>query len=117
MEEAGDQAGYQAMQELLSCRVRPDAVFCYNDLTAIGAMQAAMDAGLSIPREIAFVGCGNLRYARYLKVPLTSLDQATARMGAMAGELAIGLAQTPHQALQMKLLEPTLMIRESSAAL
>ena len=114
VEEAGDLAGYQAMQELLACRVRPDAVFCYNDLTAIGAMQAAMDAGVSIPGEIAFVGCGNLRYARYLKVPLTSLDQATARMGAMAGELAIGLARTPHQPTQVKLLEPTLMVRASS---
>ena len=50
-EEAGDSAGYQAMQELLSRRVRPDAVFCYNDLTAIGAMQAAMDAGFPSHRK------------------------------------------------------------------
>jgi LacI family transcriptional regulator len=115
-EEAGDTAGYQAMQELLSRRVRPDAVFCYNDLTAVGAMQAAMDAGLSIPQEMAFVGCGNLRYAPYLKVPLTSIDQATTRMGAMVGELAISLARTPRQRPQVKLLEPTLVVRQSSVA-
>ena len=115
-EEAGDSAGYQAMQELLSRRVRPDAVFCYNDLTAVGAMQAAMDAGVSIPHEIAFVGCGNLRYAPYLKFPLTSIDQATTRMGAMVGELAISLARTPRQPPQVKLLEPTLVVRQSSVA-
>jgi LacI family transcriptional regulator len=115
-EEAGDTAGYQAMQELLSRRVRPDAVFCYNDLTAVGAMQAAMDAGVLIPQEVAFVGCGNLRYAPYLKVPLTSIDQATTRMGAMVGELAISVARTPRQPPQVKLLEPTLVVRQSSVA-
>lgn len=116
-EEVGDTAGYQAMQELLSRRVRPDAVFCYNDLTAVGAMQAAMDAGLSIPQEMAFVGCGNLRYAPYLKVPLTSIDQASTRIGAMVGELAISLARMPHQPPQVKLLEPKLVVRQSSVAL
>lgn len=113
-EEAGDKAGYQAMQELLSRRVRPDAVFCYNDLNAVGAMQAAMDAGLSIPEEMAFVGCGNLRYAPYLKVPLTSIDQATARLGAMVAELAISLARSPRQPPQVKLVEPALVRRQSS---
>lgn len=113
-EEAGDSAGYQAMQELLSRRTRPDAVFCYNDLSAVGAIQAAMDAGLSIPEDIAFVGCGNLRYARYLKVPLTTIDQATAQMGAVAGEMAVSLARAPRQALQTRLLEPTLVVRPSS---
>jgi LacI family transcriptional regulator len=115
-EEAGDTAGYQAMQELLSRRIRPDAVFCYNDLTAVGAMQATMDAGLSIPHDIAFVGCGNLRYAPYLKVPLTSIDQATTRMGELAGEMAISLARTPRQPPQVKLLDPTLVVRQSSVA-
>jgi DNA-binding LacI/PurR family transcriptional regulator len=40
-EDAGDSTGYQEMKELLGLKVRPDAVFCYNDLSAIGAMQAA----------------------------------------------------------------------------
>jgi len=43
LKETGDTVGYQAMQELLGRKVRPDAVFCYNDLTAIGAMKAAME--------------------------------------------------------------------------
>ena len=115
-EEAGDTTGYQAMQELLSRRVRPDAVFCYNDLTAVGAMQAAMDAGVSIPQQIAFVGCGNLRYAPDLKVPLTSIDQTTTQMGAMVGVLAISVARAPRQPPQVKLLEPTLVVRQSSVA-
>ena len=88
VEESGDEAGYQAMQELLKLRSRPDAVFCYNDLTAIGAMEAVRAAGLTVPEDIAFVGTGNLRYARYLRVPLSSVDQQPEALGLRAGELA-----------------------------
>jgi LacI family transcriptional regulator len=115
-EESGDLAGYQAMQELLSRKMRPDAVFCYNDLSAIGAMQAAMDAGLGIPQDIAFVGCGNLRYAPYLKVPLSSIDHATEQMGVTAAKLAIDLATDPERKPQVTLLKPTLVVRQSSVA-
>jgi LacI family transcriptional regulator len=115
-EEAGDSTGYHAMQELLARKIRPDAVFCYNDLSAIGAMQATMDAGLRIPQDIAFVGCGNLRYAPYLKVPLTSIDQATDRMGEVAAKLAVELARKADPQPQVTLLEPTLVVRQSSVA-
>lgn len=113
-EESGDSAGYQAMQELLTRSVRPDAVFCYNDLSAIGAIKAALHAGLRIPQDIAFVGCGNLRYAEYLKVPLTSIDHSTQHMGEIAAKLAIDLATTPDRPPESILLEPKLIIRQST---
>jgi LacI family transcriptional regulator len=113
-EESGDTVGYQAMQQLLSLKTRPDAVFCYNDLTAIGAMQATLHAGLRIPEDIAFVGCGNLRYAEYLKVPLTSIDHRTEQMGTAAAKLALELANNPKQTPQTILLEPKLVVRRSS---
>jgi LacI family transcriptional regulator len=116
IEEAGDSAGYQAMQELLRLKTRPDAVFCYNDVSAIGAMKATVHAGLHIPQDIAFVGCGNLRYTEYLKVPLTSIDHSTDRMGEIAAKLALDLAADPAQPPQTILLEPKLMIRQSSVA-
>jgi LacI family transcriptional regulator len=115
-EESGDAVGYQAMQELLSLKSRPDAVFCYNDLTAIGAIQATLHAGLRIPEDIAFVGCGNLRYAEYLKVPLTSIDHQTEQMGMIAAKLALELSNNPKQMPQMALLEPKLVVRRSSVA-
>ena len=115
-EESGDAVGYQAMQELLSLPARPDAVFCYNDLTAIGAMQATLHAGLRIPTDIAFVGCGNLRYAEYLKVPLTSIDHRTEQMGIVAGGLALELAKTLAEMPRTMLIEPRLVVRASSLA-
>jgi LacI family transcriptional regulator len=115
-EETGDSAGYQAMQKLLSRKLRLDAVFCYNDLSAIGAMEAAMQAGLRIPQDIAFVGCGNLRYDEYLKVPLSSVDHSTERMGKMAAKLALDLISEPAEPPQTILLEPKLIVRQSSVA-
>jgi LacI family transcriptional regulator len=115
-EETGDSAGYRAMQELLAQKQRPDAVFCYNDLSAIGAMQAAMQAGLSIPGDIAFAGCGNLRYAEYLKVPLTSVDQSIERMGEAAARRVLTLATTPDDAPQTAFVEPKLIVRQSTVA-
>jgi LacI family transcriptional regulator len=113
-EETGDRAGYEAMQDLLKLPKRPDAVFCYNDLSAIGAMQATLDAGLSIPGDIAFVGCGNLRYADYLKVPLTSVDHSSNRIGEIAAKLVIDLGTNPTQPAQTILIEPKLVVRQST---
>jgi len=115
-EETGDKVGYQAMQELLSLKTRPDAVFCYNDMTAIGAMQATLHAGLRIPEDIAFVGCGNLRYAEYLRVPLTSIDHQTEQMGMVAAKLALELSSKPEKAPETVLLDPRLVVRRSSVA-
>ena len=114
VEESGDDAGYQAMQELLGLRNRPDAVFCYNDLTAIGAMEAVRAAGLSVPGDIAFVGAGNLRYSRYLRVPLTSVDQQPEKLGQRAGELALEVMATPDMSCKTLLLPPKLVVRHSS---
>jgi LacI family transcriptional regulator len=114
MEESGDAVGFHAMQELLKVKARPDAVFCYNDLTAIGAIEATLQAGLRVPEDIAFIGCGNLRYANYLRVPLSSIDHGTAELGRIAGEFALELAARPEQDPKSVLVPSTLVAREST---
>jgi LacI family transcriptional regulator len=114
-DETGDTAGFQAMQELLRLDPRPDAVFCYNDLSAIGAIEATLQAGLRVPEDIAFIGCGNNRYADYLRVPLSSIDHSTTELGRIAGEMALELAAKPDQPPRSVLLEPKLVIRQSSS--
>jgi LacI family transcriptional regulator len=114
MEESGDAVGFQAMQELLKVHPRPDAVFCYNDLTAIGAINATLKAGLRVPEDIAFIGCGNLRYANYLRVPLSSIDHGTAELGRIAGEFALELSAHPEQAPKSVLIPSKLVVREST---
>lgn len=91
LEELGDGMGNDAMQQLLSREQPPDAVFCYNDLTAVGAIRAILAAGLRVPEDIAVIGCGNLRLASYLQVPLSSIDQQTGEQGEQAAKLTVAL--------------------------
>jgi LacI family transcriptional regulator len=114
MEESGDKVGFQAMQELLKLEQRPDSVYCYNDLTAVGAIDATLQAGLRVPEDIAFIGCGNLRYANYLRVPLSSIDHGTAELGRIAGEFALELSAKPEREPKSILVPSTLVVREST---
>jgi LacI family transcriptional regulator len=81
------------MKKLLSVRPLPDAVFCHNDPTALGAMKAILGAGLKIPEDIAIIGCGNTRYSDFLRVPLSTIDQDCKAMGERAARLALALLE------------------------
>jgi LacI family transcriptional regulator len=111
----GHISGKEAMDELLRLDPQPDGVFCYNDPTAMGAVKAILEAGLRIPEDIAVVGCGNLIYADLLRIPLSSVDQCSAQIGLNAAQLALRLVEskTPGEPQSM-LLEPKLVVRESS---
>ncbi|MCI4065996.1 LacI family transcriptional regulator [Micromonospora sp. R77] len=65
--------GYRAAQSLLAHRHPPDAIFCYSDLLAIGAMRAAADAGLRVPDDVAVVGIGDSEEGRYSRPTLSTV--------------------------------------------
>jgi LacI family transcriptional regulator len=103
------------MEKLLQLKPLPDAVFCYNDPAAIGAMTAIIAAGLRIPEDIAIVGAGNIRYAESLRVPLSSVDVSSAALGEHAGKLAIELTVKKRVTRPRTILvRPKLIVRESS---
>jgi LacI family transcriptional regulator len=115
-DEASDQSGYTAMQEILSGPVLPDGVFCYNDPTAMGAMQAAIEKGLKIPQDLAIIGTGNVRYSKFLRVPLSSIDQQSQQIGERAAKLALKLIETKTPVRPASiLLTPQVIARESTA--
>lgn len=113
-DDAADITGYKAMQTLLRRTSHPDGVFCFNDPVATGVMQAIIDAGLRIPEDIALVGCGNVRYASALRVPLSSIDQDCELLGEHAAKIALGLIAGDDRGPKTILLEPRLIVRESS---
>jgi LacI family transcriptional regulator len=115
IEERGDTTGYTATKKLLQQAARPDGIFCYNDAIAYGAITAVLEAGLRVPEDVAIVGCGNLLYNKFLKIPLSSIDQQTAALGKRAGQLALQLIEAGHPiAPQRILLEPKLVVRQST---
>jgi LacI family transcriptional regulator len=88
VDDASSEAGVSAMRNLLADgRDRPSAVFGANDMLAIGAMQAARDAGLTIPNDIAIVGFDDIPTAKLLG--LTTVRQPELELGALAAQLLI----------------------------
>ena len=114
-DHAGDKAGYAAAVKLLANKTRPDGIFCFNDPIALGAMRAIFDAGLRVPEDIAVVGCGNLSYSDFLRVPLTSVDQNSKMIGKIAATQALKLAESKIPVpLKKALVAPQLVVRTSS---
>ena len=108
-------AGYEAAKRLLACDPRPDGLFCFNDIVALGAMRAILEVGLRIPEDIAVVGSGNLSYSDFLRVPLSSVDQGSSKIGAAAAAMALRLAHDRNpSAPRMELVQPHLVVRASS---
>jgi LacI family transcriptional regulator len=94
---------------------RPDGVFCYNDPMAIAAIDVALEAGIRIPQDIAFVGCDNLHYDASLKAPLTSIDHHSSEIGVRAAKLLLGLLRDKDSTtVHEDVLQPSLIIRVSS---
>jgi len=115
-EDAASSRGFQAMVKLLQSDRRPDGVFCFNDPSAMGAMHAILESGLRIPEDIAIAGCGNLNYAPFLRVPLTSIDQSSLAMGERAARMALAMIESkkPSGEPESVLLEPALVERAST---
>jgi LacI family transcriptional regulator len=113
-DDAGDHTGYLAMKRLLELKPRPDGVFGYNDPTAMGAMKAVLEAGLNVPHDVAIVGCGNVTYADFIRVPLTSVDQQSDQIGERAAKLALSVLGRPPSRPKEVVLQPSLVVRAST---
>jgi DNA-binding LacI/PurR family transcriptional regulator len=89
--DAQPEHGMGATDHLLSLPNRPTAVFCYNDLTAFGAIKAAQNRGLRIPEDFSIVGFDDLVFASYTTPPLTTVRQPKNQMGRVATEMLLRL--------------------------
>jgi LacI family transcriptional regulator len=108
------QQSFDAMRNMLAGK-RPDGVFCYNDPIAIAAIDVALEAGLRIPKDIAFVGCDNLHYDASLKAPLTSIDHHSSLIGDRAAKMLLSLlTDSKLRKPRRVLLQPSLVVRQSS---
>ncbi len=109
--EAG---GYYAMQKLLFAK--PDAVFAASDIMAIGAMRAAREAGLSIPKDVAFVGFDDLPIATLSDIQLTTVRQPVIQFGIKAVELLLDLIENGLHPPRRIIMDTELIIRDSCGA-
>ncbi|HVI91546.1 MAG TPA: LacI family DNA-binding transcriptional regulator [Dongiaceae bacterium] len=107
-----EQGAQEAMQYFLDLPQPPDAVFAFNDSTALIAMHAAQERGLQVPRDIAFVGFDDITAAALSRPPLTTLRIDKEKLGAEGLRL---LLQTDPAETTDHILPVELIARESSA--
>jgi DNA-binding LacI/PurR family transcriptional regulator len=93
---------------------RPTAVVCVSDQIAVGAMHAAMAAGLRIGRDIAITGYDDVPMAQYLYPPLTSVAQPIQEASQITVDLLLNQLNGETIPQKQVLLKPSLVVRESS---
>jgi DNA-binding LacI/PurR family transcriptional regulator len=106
------EGGEAALQCMLARRERPTAVFCYNDMTAIGLLRAARLAGLQVPRDLAVAGFDDIAFASLVYPPLTTIAQPKYAMGEQAMQMALALMAG--QGVGDVIMQGQLIVRESS---
>lgn len=111
-------SGYAAALRLLGrpAAGRPDALFCCNDMMAIGALRAAAELGIPVPDALAVVGFDDIDLAQFVHPPLTSVSQGTRALGNLTADCLLARIAAPGRPLQQRRVAPTLSVRGSSAA-
>ncbi len=104
--------GLQAANELLHRKLPVSAVFCYNDMTAVGVMSALHRAGLRVPGDLSVIGYDDVAIAAHLLPPLTTIAQPKYTLGKRAMEMALALIKGDPEVRDV-ILPPTLVVRET----
>jgi len=111
--------GQRALPMLLSLDDTPSAVFCYNDMTAIGLMRAARKTRLSVPEDLSIVGFDDIPFASYTHPALTTVAQPIRKMGQQALQMALDLLGNTNPENRDSaniVVKGKLVVRESSGA-
>jgi DNA-binding LacI/PurR family transcriptional regulator len=108
------EGGMRAMEKLLSLAEPPTAVFCYNDMSALGALRTIHTRGWRVPEDISVVGFDDLFIASYISPSLTTISQPMRQMGSMAMEILLKLFSGSNSKTNMK-VQGQLIVRESTA--
>jgi LacI family transcriptional regulator len=109
--------GYPIIRDLLARTRDFTAIFCFNDIAAIGAIRAIADCGLSCPENISVIGFDDIASAAYHIPRLTTVRQPLRRMGEMAVQTLLKRIESPRDPYpEVILFEPELMVRESTGA-
>jgi DNA-binding LacI/PurR family transcriptional regulator/DNA-binding transcriptional regulator YhcF (GntR family) len=115
-EENDYASGYAIGQRIAGMPVRPEAMFCFNDLGALGLQDALLDAGLRVPSDIAIVGLDDIELAARARVPLTTIRQPVAEIGACAVDAVLARLRGEHPPTR-QLFVPELVVRASCGEL
>lgn len=107
--------GIKAVSRLLDLPQPPTAIFAFNDLTAIGVINALRQRGYEVPRDFSVVGYDDLEMAPHYYPPLTTVRQPTYNIGERAVNMLFNLIRGDNS-VTPEILEPEFVVRESTAS-
>ncbi len=105
-------SGYAIGEQVVTLKQKPDAMFAFNDLGALGFQDALLDHGVRVPDDVALVGLDDIEMAARARVPLTTVSQHAERIGALAVEALIARLKGERPPVR-QLLQPELIVRQS----
>jgi LacI family transcriptional regulator len=109
-------AGEEAARDILAAAEPPSAIFCTNDLLALGVEHALIAAGHRVPEDFAIVGYDDVAFATMAFVPLTSVRQPANELGKRGAEQLLGEATDDAHKHEQIVFEPELVVRASTVA-
>ena len=108
--------GFRAMNQLLDLSPPPTAVVAFNDLMALGAISAAQKRGLVVGRDVTITGFDDIPLAEHSHPPLTTVHQPVYEIGRQTCDMLVRLIRGEALTERHVLLQPKLIVRESSGA-
>jgi DNA-binding LacI/PurR family transcriptional regulator len=109
-----EEDGYLKMMDILqNNKTLPQAVLCFNDDIALGALRALKESGIMCPAQVAVIGYDGIFKGKVVEPPLTTLSQPLEAMGTEMVRTIIGLVEGQLQAPIQKKFAPELVIRRS----
>jgi DNA-binding LacI/PurR family transcriptional regulator len=111
---ATPELGYPAAKQLLARKHRFTALFAFNDISAIGAIQAFQEAGRRVPEDVSIIGFDDIPLAVIFKPELTTVSQRLPRMGQIAAKTIIDQIEKTADYQSEIMVEPELIQRASS---
>jgi LacI family transcriptional regulator len=104
----------QSIQDYIRVYGCPEAIFCHSDDVALGIYRGLCDLKLRVPQDVALVGCDGIQDTEYVESPITTLVQPVAEICETAWRFMLQRLKHPELKRQHAVLEPELVIRESS---
>jgi LacI family repressor for deo operon, udp, cdd, tsx, nupC, and nupG len=109
------ESGAEGADRLLSLAAPPTAIFCFNDEMAIGVLDVARQRGVRVPRDLSVVGFDDIRFARFVDPPLTTIAQPMRDIGEASVRLLLDILHGRITTPQSITLPHTLIIRSTTA--
>ncbi len=107
------QSGEQLAKQLMRSSSPPTAIFCHNDMMAIGAMLGIKSLGLEVPRHVSIIGFGDIEYSAYTEPPLTTVCQPRYNIGRESMLMLLERLRGSDRSIPSKTMETQIMIRGS----